>query len=269
MELAGDERSEPVAHWEHARLVWHAEEENARRLATRKALVIGVPLAVVALSSSLAGPAGVVLEGLRTGNGLSIASAVFAGLSMLSLVVVLVVAFPIRRAGWKSNRSSSGNMIPIRSATDPGRTVRDLEEFLELDTADARKDAVVRVLRAADDLNRANERLNLRLQTALEYVFWALLTFLLAGMAYAPGLGIRAGAVESDSGDRRRTGRADECEQVTEKNGSPLPRVTTAVVEIPPRTGARRTVGAARRTRSCSPCWRTSESARTRRPLPT
>jgi len=174
-----DDASNFDAHLDLAKFVWATEEENARRLATRKALIIGVPLTFAAFSRSLAGAADAVVRGCWEGAWPARLSLLFAAVSIIYLFRVLKEAFPIRPR--QAYRPASFALSPIRSEES---AETDLKDFMQLDEPAARAVSAARILQGANGLYAANNRLGGRLQTALDHVLTALLACLISGVCY-------------------------------------------------------------------------------------
>lgn len=172
------------AQWEHAKTVWAAEEENARRLATRKALIVGIPLAFAALAGNAGGPARRVMHGLIAREVSAWICLLLAVIAAWHVVHILVWALPIRQSAPLQRGCISEGLNPIPTGADRDQVRRSVAEFLELDPRQAMVHSTTRVLETAHELNRANEQQHVRLQRALECVSNALLTCAIAVVPY-------------------------------------------------------------------------------------
>ncbi|MCA8980629.1 MAG: hypothetical protein H6831_04445 [Planctomycetes bacterium] len=183
MTIAPSRTFEP--HLEHARAAWRAEEENARRHATRKALIVGIPLAATALSGALAEPSQVVFASMARSELRGWGCFLLSIITVYHVAQVLIRALPVRPASYDgSHRSVSEGLNPVPVDADRAKAEQAVDEFIGCSDAMAKSIAISRTLLAAHELHKANERTNTRLQSALESVSQAFGTFIVAAILY-------------------------------------------------------------------------------------
>ncbi len=155
--------------------VWKCEEENARRLASKKALVAGLPGGILAIVG-LTGDQGRAVVAAMAGTSLPAwLSALFFALGLFSLVRSVFRALGVRPAGTPAEPAATIGLHPVDD--------EDLAHLVAADQDEVRLEAAVRLFAAAGRLREVNQALSEALQRALEWLLAGIL-FLVAAFVF-------------------------------------------------------------------------------------
>lgn len=152
---------------EHARFCWAAEEENARRLATRKALIGGVPAGVVAVFGVSVGRSGSLRSEFEALTMLSIFGALSLALAIFCLARSFALAMNVKVSGASSPSLASVGLHMPEALT--------FQIFADADEELARAEAWIAVTTAVSALHDKNSLERKRLRLALEWLVPGLL----------------------------------------------------------------------------------------------
>jgi hypothetical protein len=166
---------------EHAIRCWQAEEENARRIAGRKALLVGVPAGLLAFAGARADRIGELLGWALDAHHGQRALAWFALLLLAAglscFLASAALAIGVRRSALARTRPASRHLHPISAQA--------LRDFAEADAQGARELAFTRTIAAARGLLESNCDVEQRLFMAGGWLVSGVLFCFLALVAYA------------------------------------------------------------------------------------
>ena len=156
--------------------VWKSEEENARRLGSKKALVAGFPGAILALVGLTGDQGQTVVAAMGGASTVAWLSAFFFALALFSLVRSLARALGVRPAGAPLEPPASVALHPEDDESLAGLVASDQD--------DVRLEAAVRLFAAAGHLRASNQDLSEALTRALEWLFAGILFLVAAFVSY-------------------------------------------------------------------------------------
>lgn len=166
---------------EHAIRCWHAEEENARRIAGRKALLVGVPAGLLAFAGAQAGRIGALLgqalDPAYEHRPLAWFALATLAAGLVCFLASVALAIGVRRSAIARTRPASRHLHPTSAHA--------LRDFAEADSRGARELAFTRTIAAARGLLESNCDVEQRLFMAGGWLVSGVLFCFLALVAYA------------------------------------------------------------------------------------
>ena len=156
--------------------VWKSEEENARRLGSKKALVAGFPGAILALVGLTGDQGQHVVAAMRSASVMAWLSAIFFAFALYSLVRSVARALGVRSSGVPIEPPASFDLHPEDDDC--------LARLVARDEEDVRLEASVRLFAAAGRLRDSNQDLSEALQRALEWLLAGILFLVAAFVSY-------------------------------------------------------------------------------------
>lgn len=166
---------------EHAIRCWHAEEENARRIAGRKTLLVGVPAGFLAFLGASVDHVEQLVQALScTASADRWWAALFGlstlGVGLLSFFLSVGYAIGVRRGDSEHAWSASRRMHPLTSKA--------ITLLASADEKEARRIAFTRTIAAARTLLDMNRDVENRLYQASGWLLSGVAFTFLASLAY-------------------------------------------------------------------------------------